>query len=310
MSTDKPLVSFGVPVRNGAAEIRRCIDSLLAQDLSDIEIIVSDNASTDETAAILKEYAQRDGRIHAYFNEQDVGLIENCNRVFHESRGKYFRWIGAHDWIEPQYASCGVEALEQDSGAIAASTYIKNHGDEGIIRYEEYAGERMESARPERRFARMLWFFHAGDTVYDPVYSLIRRDALVRTPLIRMMVNADWMLSADLALMGRFVHIPKCLAYRWKPYKKAKDLDARLKSYHPQRYQQLYAPPWRLSRELISIVLAADLTAAQRLSCFWSTALFFLRQVWLKSRKGIRRFCTKRLGLSRKNFSFAKSAQR
>ena len=168
----------------------------------------------------------------------------------------------------------------------------------------------MESERPERRFARMLWFFHAGDTVYDPVYSLIRRDALAQTPLIRMMENADWMLSADLALMGRFVHVPECLAHRWKPYKKAKDPEARLKSYHPQRYQQLHAAPWRLCRELTTIVRGADLTAAQRHSCFRSTILFFLRQSWLKSRKGIRRFRTKRLGLSRKNLPFAKSAQR
>ena len=175
MSDTTPKVSFGLPVRNGANAISRCLDSLLAQDLTDIEVLVSDNASTDGTQDILREYAARDARIRLILNEQDVGQIENFNGVVRESRGEYFRWIGAEDWLEPSYASECSRVLDEDPGAIVVTNYFRIHHDGGGTRYQEYEGELLESERPERRFTRMLWTFYAGDALYEPLYALIRR---------------------------------------------------------------------------------------------------------------------------------------
>ena len=107
-----PRLSFGLAVWNGEDTIRQCLDSLLAQDFTDFEVVVSDNASTDGTSQILEEYAARDPRIRVSRNQENIGQIENVNLVCRQSRGEYFRWIGVSDWLEPHYASRCVEALD------------------------------------------------------------------------------------------------------------------------------------------------------------------------------------------------------
>ncbi len=89
-----PRVSFGLPVYNGEDTIRRCLDSILGQDYNDYEVVICDNASTDGTRAILDEYRAEDPRIRIFLNEENIGQIENVNRVFQLSLGEYFRWIG------------------------------------------------------------------------------------------------------------------------------------------------------------------------------------------------------------------------
>ena len=297
-----PRVSFGLPVWNGEASIRRCLDSLLAQDFTDFEVVVSDNASTDGTSQILSEYAARDPRIRVSRNPENIGQIENVNLVFRQSRGEYFRWIGVTDWLEPHYASRCVEALDADPGAILVTTYFRIHRKDGTSRYEEYRGERPDSERPERRFARMLWFYLAGDAKYDPIYSLIRRDALERTHLIWMMDWGDRMMGAELSLLGRFQHVPECLAHRIKESgEEDPDRAKLLRRYHPTRHRELAAPPSRLFRTLLAIIGDAPLTRRQRLHCQWAAFRLLLKRSYRVYRGAFRAFRSEKLGLNRRN---------
>src|SRR3954469_11982595 len=77
-----PRVSIGMPVRNGAKYIREAIDSILAQTFTDLELIVCDNASTDSTEQIVRNYAARDPRVRYHKNERDVGPAGNHNIAF------------------------------------------------------------------------------------------------------------------------------------------------------------------------------------------------------------------------------------
>jgi len=297
-----PRLSFGLPVWNGEASIRRCLDSLLTQDFSDFEVVVSDNASTDGTSQILEEYAARDPRVRVSRNQENIGQIENVNLVFRQSRGEYFRWIGVSDWLEPQYASRCVEVLDADPGAILVTTYFRIHQDDGTTRYEEYQGERVDSERPERRFARMLWFYHAGDAKYDPIYSMIRRNALERTHLIWMMDWGDRMMGAELSLLGRFKHLPECLAHRGKGSgEKQWDHQKLLQRYHPIRYRELSAPAWRIFKGLLSIIRAAPLNRRQRVRCQWAAFKLSLRRAYHLYRGAFSRFRSETLGLTRRN---------
>ena len=82
-----PLVSVGVPVYNGEEYLPAALDALLAQDLDDFEVIVCDNASTDATAEIAREYAAHDDRVRYHRNARNLGLSGNFNRAFQLSRG-------------------------------------------------------------------------------------------------------------------------------------------------------------------------------------------------------------------------------
>src|SRR5659263_26369 len=113
-----PIVSIGMPVYNGEKTIREALDTLLAQDFKDFELIISDNASTDDTSNICKMYAARDRRVRYERNLINIGPTANFNRLIHLARGKYFMWAADDDLWEPSYVSCMVEALENNPDAV------------------------------------------------------------------------------------------------------------------------------------------------------------------------------------------------
>ena len=91
-----PLVSIGLPVFNGEKSLAQALDALLDQDYSNLEIIISDNGSTDRTSEICEEFLKKDTRIKYYRSSENLGSNWNFNRVFDLSSGKYFMWA-AHD---------------------------------------------------------------------------------------------------------------------------------------------------------------------------------------------------------------------
>ena len=118
--TGVPLVTIGIPVYNGAAYIAATLDSVLAQSHEHLEIIVSDNASTDRTPEILEEYAERDSRIRLILNPTNLGAAPNYNRTFALARGEFFKWAAHDDLCEPTFISTCVEALRNDDRVVLA----------------------------------------------------------------------------------------------------------------------------------------------------------------------------------------------
>ena len=156
-------------MRNGRDTVERCIESVLSQELADLELVVSDNASDDGTIEVVESYARIDRRVRLSVNPVNVGSHANMNRVLAAARGSYFRWISADDWLEPGCLSACVRALECRTDAVGVSSWFTIHAEDGHARHEEYEGEFPTSPDPARRFERMLWFFHAGDAKYAVV---------------------------------------------------------------------------------------------------------------------------------------------
>jgi glycosyltransferase involved in cell wall biosynthesis len=277
LTATEPAVSIGLAVRNGENVVPRCIDSVLAQEFADLELVVCDNASTDGTTGVLEEYARADPRVRVNVNAENIGIHENMNRVLNLAGGTLFRWISGDDWLEPGYLTATMQALESAPEAIGVTTYFTIHTDDGATWYEEYAGEFPSSPDPARRFERMLWFFLAGDAKYDPIYGLYRRDALLRSGRERASEQSDWLLSAELALMGPIVHVPERLAHRTRSYPPRVVTEARRRRLDPSKASMLSSPPWRLYRDLQALVEAADLTDAQARRCRAALRRFFAR---------------------------------
>ena len=82
MTSAAPRVSIGLPVFNGERYLARAIDSILAQDYADFELIVSDNASTDRTAEICRDHAERDPSVRYVRNARNLGAGPNYDRPF------------------------------------------------------------------------------------------------------------------------------------------------------------------------------------------------------------------------------------
>lgn len=100
------LVSIGMPVYNAASCIRESLESLLGQSYKNFELIISDNASTDNTEKICRSYAKKDKRIRYIRQKENIGAVNNFNFVLKEAQGKYFMWAADDDLWDRNYIKC------------------------------------------------------------------------------------------------------------------------------------------------------------------------------------------------------------
>ena len=203
---DRPTVSIGLPVHNGAAFLAEAIESILAQTFADFELVISDNASTDRTPEICRSYAAADGRIRYYRQETNIGAARNYNVVFQRSSGKYFKWAAHDDLIRPTFLARCVAALEADPEAVLCHSIVEIVDDAGAREIYDHAAFGTGRPRQSDRLAARLRARRCTE-----VFGVIRRDALHDTAPIADHVGSDRTLLIELALRGRFLGIPEIL---------------------------------------------------------------------------------------------------
>jgi Glycosyl transferase family 2 len=196
-----PLVSIGVPVYNGERYLRQCLDSLQAQTCTDMEIVISDNASTDGTWAICTEAAQRDQRVRAVRQPQNLGAPANWNFTARQARGRFFKWASASDTCAPRMADESVVL------AFGRTCFVEDDGRELGVFDRDFS---VEDARPHERFRRVCHKL----SINNAQSGLIRMDALRRTRLDRLYPGGDLVLMAELAMQGKWKLIDEVLLYR------------------------------------------------------------------------------------------------
>jgi glycosyltransferase involved in cell wall biosynthesis len=128
-----PLVSVGMPVYNGEKTIGRAIDSLLKQEYKNIEIIISNNASSDGTSEILKKYEARYDFIKVHTQPKNIGIHNNFEFVLKAAKGKYFMWAADDDMWLPEFIEQLVCELENNHSAGAAMCSVKRVKEDGTF---------------------------------------------------------------------------------------------------------------------------------------------------------------------------------
>jgi glycosyltransferase involved in cell wall biosynthesis len=286
--SDSPKLSVALAVRNEASRgVKRCVESVLAQDFSDLELVISDNASDDGTVDMLAEYEREDRRVRLLRNRVNVGIHENMNRALMASRGTLFRWISADDWLEANALSTAMTALKRRPEAVGVTSGFTIHAPGAAPRFEHHQGEFPDSMDAAKRFERMLWFFHAGDAKYDPIYGMYRREQLLRTGRLRPNERTDWLLSAELALLAPIVHVDELLAHRTRSYDVVVDPAAFRRRLDPVQGERLKTTATRLCRELGAVARSARLSDAQMRRCRQALRRFWAREVMRTSRAGL-----------------------
>jgi glycosyltransferase involved in cell wall biosynthesis len=212
MDTSKPLVSIAMPTYNGEKYIRQSLDSLLSQDYENIEIIISDNASTDNTEEICREYVAKDRRVQYHRNETNLGATRNFNRSFELSNGKYFMWAADHDLWHPTFVSSCVSVLERNPNTVlvySQTMLIDPEGNPLGIMPEQIDTRGMP---PLKRFKHVIWNLGWCNLVYGVILS----KALKQTGLFYDVCSPDNVLLAELTFRGEFAQITTPLYYRRK----------------------------------------------------------------------------------------------
>lgn len=122
-------VGIGVPVYNGGAMLRESLECLRTQDFEDIEVLLGDNASTDETGDICAEYAARDSRFRHIRRPENLGSLGNFQALRRESSGELFCWRAYDDLSAPDFLTRLV-ALFDDPGAKLAVSEVRTEADD------------------------------------------------------------------------------------------------------------------------------------------------------------------------------------
>ncbi len=208
LSPNTPSLSVGLPVYNGQRFVGKAIESILNQDYGDFELIISDNASTDDTGHICQQYARMDKRIRYYRNEVNVGAASNHNRVFELANGKYFKWAGHDDECHPQFLGRCVEVLDRaPDSVVLAYPQAELIDQDGTVTDRYLVSIACESPRPHSRLAKVLMCIDLG----TPMYGVVRSEALRKTHLHGSYIGADYVLLAELALLGEIREVPHAL---------------------------------------------------------------------------------------------------
>lgn len=248
MVTASPLVTVGIPIYNGQKHLEKAVASLLAQSLTDFELLIADNASTDRTPEICAELARSDPRVRVIRHPRNIGAPRNWNCLVHEARGRYFKWASANDRCSPLLLEKCVQALEADAGAVLSygRTQLTDDDDRPI---EVYAGDiDVSMPRASDRFVAVCMRMNLNNAMC----GVIRTDVLRRTGMDRLYPSGDMALTSELALHGRILLLPDVLLYRrHAPGSFTSMLD-------PLQIQRMYDPEARRPMKLIRVRRHAD----------------------------------------------------
>ncbi|GAB3254631.1 glycosyltransferase family 2 protein [Nocardioides dilutus] len=208
-----PLVSIALPVYNGAATLTPAIESALAQTYPDIELVISDNGSTDGTEEICRHFARADRRVVYKRHPTNIGMLNNFTSAARTATGTYLRWLGDDDSLEPSYVARTLETFGEDERRVLVTTQIVFVGADGTeTLVTDYDPSPLSSPDPGVRFAEMMRLLTTDLAVLDPLYGMLRRDSLL-VPR-KNTLREDEIFAARLALAGPWGHVPQALARR------------------------------------------------------------------------------------------------
>lgn len=206
-----PRVSIGMPVHNGEPYVSSAIESLLAQQYRDFELIIADNASTDSTEEICRSYAAADPRVRYHRHRENVGAAANHNHVIRAARGEFFKLASHDDVCRPAFLQRCVEAFDSLPPEVVLvyprALFIDETG--AVLREDTDRLETRANA-PFLRIAHLV----ANVNMVNALHGAIRMDALRQTRLMGSFFGADYVLLAELALLGHFREIPDYLFLR------------------------------------------------------------------------------------------------
>ena len=103
-----------IPVYNAANTIERCISSIVNNTFKDVEIIVIDDCSKDDSLNICRKIAAQNNNLHILHNECNRGVSYTRNRGLENAQGEYILFVDSDDWIEPTYLQSFEQALEEN----------------------------------------------------------------------------------------------------------------------------------------------------------------------------------------------------
>ncbi len=207
LTSKTSLVSIGIPTCNRSAGLRVAVESALTQDHDNLEIIISDNASTDNTRDVAESLCKADSRVRYFRQQANIGPTANFDAARQPATGKYFVWLADDDWFDPGYVRRCQEELEANPDHALVC---------GRIRYYKqgkfcFDGQTLNT--PARAASKRVIQFYRQVSDCGAFYGLTRREQTRSIPC-RNIMGWDWIFLATVTFMGKVRTLPDVVLHR------------------------------------------------------------------------------------------------
>ena len=275
----KPLVSIGIPVKNGFEkaswdevddfvysekdiDLAKVLNSILNQTYTNLEIIISNNGSTDKTFSYLEKISQTDKRIKIINQQKEIGPLDNFQFVLNKATGKYFRWNAADDIISKDYVEQNVEFLENNLDYVCSSSKFW---------FEDDPSKSYSHDLDKNLYNRIKSFFNISFVSHNIFFSLTRREILLKTvDRSKDYLAIDCMTDLDLLLKGKFKTIDKgYIVLGVKGFSKSKN-HLKRKKYNKKIIYKIL-PFYEMTKELFKkTIFLKELSFLEKISIYFS----------------------------------------
>jgi glycosyltransferase involved in cell wall biosynthesis len=191
-----PKVTIGIPTYNGSERILACLESIWSQEYPNLEILISDNCSTDNTQEVVREISKNHPEIKYARQESNVGPTLNFCYLLENATGKYFMWVSDDDKLEPGVLMRYVAFLEENPDYSLVSGRIR-YWHNTVSDFLE-GGFTITNSSPSVRVIKYYFMVVFGGMMH----GLIPREIAQRIDL-RNLIGNDFHYVANLTFLGK-----------------------------------------------------------------------------------------------------------
>jgi len=210
-TSDLPRISIGMPVRNGETYLEETLLSLVSQDYTNLEIVISDNASNSETKAILARFEAEYPQIRVFAQTETLSIIDNFAYVLTKVTGEYFCWAAHDDLRSPGSIRAQAAVLDQHPEINCVMTDVVNFYDDSEETWpDKLEGIRLGKVLESWKEVRKAFFSVPISNAYFCIYGLFRTEVIRRVNLhvgIDFITNVEIPILAQAALLGPLASI-------------------------------------------------------------------------------------------------------
>lgn len=172
----KPLVSIMIPVYNREAIIRETLECAINQTYKNLEIIVSDNCSTDGTWSVLEEYEKKDNRIKIFRNKVNLGPVLNWKKCIDNLQGEYTKILWSDDLITLDFVEKTIDLFDEETAFVISGIRIFNSDDNSTLVVSKFQ-EKQVYANDE--YLKSLLFDNEQGFPVSPGCALFRTSDII-----------------------------------------------------------------------------------------------------------------------------------
>jgi len=205
-----PLVSILIPSYNHESYIKEALDSSLNQTYDNLEILVLDDGSSDNSISIIKEYANKYPKKIKFFQQENSGVAKTLNKLINLSQGKYLSLMASDDILYPTKLEKQVAVFNKDIDEKVGFVY--SYADQINMNKLRYRADELTIGIRGKIIKEL---FENG-VFFSPVSNLIRKSALIDCGMFKVgrPYCDDYQLYMEIALKYEFDYVPEKLVAR------------------------------------------------------------------------------------------------